>query len=59
MEYSLRAVPLGGYVAFPDDDPDSDIDPEDPNLLRNRPVLDRMLVVRPVARRAFGRTQCP
>lgn len=45
VEYSLRAVPLGGYVAFPDDDPESDIDPEDPNLLRNRPVLDRMLVV--------------
>lgn len=23
VEYSLRMVPLGGYVAFPDDDPDS------------------------------------
>ncbi len=23
VEYSLRLVPLGGYVAFPDDDPES------------------------------------
>lgn len=23
VEYSLRAIPLGGYVAFPDDDPNS------------------------------------
>jgi membrane-associated protease RseP (regulator of RpoE activity) len=22
VEYSLRAIPLGGFVAFPDDDPD-------------------------------------
>jgi hypothetical protein len=45
VEYSLRAFPLGGYVAFPDDDPDSDIDPEDPNLLRNRPIKDRAIVI--------------
>eukprot|EP00241_Pyramimonas_parkeae_P001486 CAMPEP_0114248472 /NCGR_PEP_ID=MMETSP0058-20121206/13594_1 /TAXON_ID=36894 /ORGANISM="Pyramimonas parkeae, CCMP726" /LENGTH=464 /DNA_ID=CAMNT_0001361887 /DNA_START=142 /DNA_END=1536 /DNA_ORIENTATION=- len=45
VEYSVRAFPLGGYVAFPDDDENSDIDPEDPNLLRNRPILDRALVV--------------
>ncbi len=44
-EYALRAIPLGGYVGFPDDDPDSDIDPADPNLLRNRPVLDRVIVI--------------
>ena len=24
-EYALRALPLGGFVGFPDDDPDSDI----------------------------------
>lgn len=23
MEYSLRLLPLGGFVAFPDDDPES------------------------------------
>ncbi|ABB56480.1 RIP metalloprotease RseP [Synechococcus elongatus] len=44
-EYALRAFPLGGYVGFPDDDPDSTIDPRDPNLLRNRPVLDRAIVI--------------
>lgn len=44
-EYALRAIPLGGFVGFPDDDPDSTIPPEDPNLLRNRPVLDRAIVI--------------
>ncbi|MGB2923899.1 MAG: RIP metalloprotease RseP [Limnothrix sp.] len=44
-EYALRAFPLGGYVGFPDDDPESDIPPEDPNLLRNRPVFDRAIVI--------------
>jgi membrane-associated protease RseP (regulator of RpoE activity) len=44
-EYAIRAIPLGGYVGFPDDDPDSDISPDDPNLLRNRPVLDRAIVI--------------
>mmetsp|Transcript_47575 Transcript_47575/g.119088 ORF Transcript_47575/g.119088 Transcript_47575/m.119088 type:complete len:481 (+) Transcript_47575:116-1558(+) len=45
VEYSLRAFPLGGFVAFPDDDPESDIDPDDPNLLRNRPLFDRAIVI--------------
>lgn len=45
VEYALRAVPLGGYVAFPDDDPDSDIDPDDPDLLKNRPLADRAAVI--------------
>ena len=36
-EYALRAFPLGGFVGFPDDDPDSTIPPNDPNLLKNRP----------------------
>lgn len=44
-EYAIRAFPLGGFVGFPDDDPDSDIPPDDPNLLRNRPVLDRAIVI--------------
>jgi membrane-associated protease RseP (regulator of RpoE activity) len=44
-EYAIRAFPLGGYVGFPDDDPDSPIPPDDPNLLRNRPVLDRAIVI--------------
>lgn len=44
-EYAVRAFPLGGYVGFPDDDPESDIPANDPNLLRNRPVLDRAIVI--------------
>lgn len=44
-EYALRAIPLGGFVGFPDDDPDSEIPPTDPDLLRNRPVLDRAIVI--------------
>jgi RIP metalloprotease RseP len=45
-EYALRAFPLGGFVGFPDDDPkENNIDPNDPNLLRNRPILDRAIVI--------------
>ncbi|CAK9158000.1 unnamed protein product [Ilex paraguariensis] len=45
VEYSVRAFPLGGFVGFPDNDPDSDIPVDDENLLKNRPVFDRILVV--------------
>jgi len=45
VEYSLRAIPLGGFVAFPDDDPDCPYPEDDPDLLRNRPASDRALVV--------------
>ncbi|MEM7649317.1 MAG: site-2 protease family protein, partial [Cyanobacteria bacterium P01_A01_bin.70] len=44
-EYALRAIPLGGFVGFPDDDPESEIPPEDPDLLSNRPILDRAIVI--------------
>jgi RIP metalloprotease RseP len=44
-EYAIRAFPLGGFVGFPDDDPDSKIPPDDPNLLGNRPLLDRAIVI--------------
>ncbi|MBW4659878.1 MAG: RIP metalloprotease RseP [Drouetiella hepatica Uher 2000/2452] len=44
-EYAIRAIPLGGFVGFPDDDPESAIPPNDPNLLRNRPILDRAIVI--------------
>ncbi|KAJ0592907.1 putative S2P endopeptidase [Helianthus annuus] len=43
--YSLRAFPLGGFVGFPDNDPDSDIPVDDKNLLKNRPIVDRVLVI--------------
>ncbi len=44
-EYAVRAFPLGGFVGFPDDDPDSTIPEDDPDLLRNRPILDRAIVI--------------
>lgn len=44
-EYALRAFPLGGFVGFPDDDPDSEIPMDDPDLLKNRPILDRAIVI--------------
>jgi membrane-associated protease RseP (regulator of RpoE activity) len=44
-EYAVRAIPLGGYVGFPDDDEESTIPPDDPNLLRNRPIADRAIVI--------------
>lgn len=44
-EYAIRAIPLGGFVGFPDDDPETDIPPNDPDLLKNRPILDRAIVI--------------
>ncbi|MEM7553114.1 MAG: RIP metalloprotease RseP [Cyanobacteria bacterium P01_A01_bin.84] len=44
-EYAIRAFPLGGFVGFPDDDPDCDIPRNDPDLLSNRPILDRAIVI--------------
>ncbi len=44
-EYAIRAVPLGGYVGFPDDDEHSPYPPDDPDLLKNRPVADRLVVM--------------
>ena len=45
VTYALRALPLGGFVSFPDDDEESDIPKDDPNLLRNRPIPQRALVI--------------
>eukprot|EP00878_Enallax_costatus_P002424 GHUV01002601.1.p1 GENE.GHUV01002601.1~~GHUV01002601.1.p1 ORF type:complete len:473 (+),score=117.90 GHUV01002601.1:154-1572(+) len=46
VEYSLRAIPLGGYVAFPDDDPKTSKFPQDdPDLLQNRSIPERALVI--------------
>ncbi|KAG1658795.1 hypothetical protein FOA52_011737 [Chlamydomonas sp. UWO 241] len=55
VEYSLRLIPLGGFVAFPEDDPtkvDEKGDPiellypaDDPNLLNNRSIPERALVI--------------
>ncbi|MEW5306624.1 MAG: hypothetical protein WDW36_009078 [Sanguina aurantia] len=45
VEYSLRAIPLGGYVAFPDDDPSTAYAPDDPDLLKNRSIGERAVVI--------------
>lgn len=45
-EYALRALPLGGFVGFPmEEDSDTSFAPDDPDLLQNRPVLDRAIVM--------------
>lgn len=36
VECSLRAIPLGGYVGFPDGEQDNDIAADDKDLLKNR-----------------------
>ena len=45
VEYSVRAFPLGGFVAFPDNDEDCPYPEDDPDLLKNRPILDRFWVI--------------
>ena len=44
ITYSLRAFPLGGFVSFPDEELNN-IDPKDPNLLKNRPIIQRVIVI--------------
>ena len=44
ITYSLRAFPLGGFVSFPDED-QRGINKNDPNLLRNRPIYQRVIVI--------------
>ena len=44
ITYSFRAFPLGGFVSFPDEE-QNNINPEDPNLLKNRPIIQRLIVI--------------
>jgi membrane-associated protease RseP (regulator of RpoE activity) len=43
--YTLRAIPLGGYVEFADDDGSGAYAPDDPQLLRNKSIPSRALVI--------------
>lgn len=45
VEYTLRALPLGGYVAFPEEDGGKEYPADDPDLLRNRSIPERALVI--------------
>tara|TARA_Y100000589_G_scaffold330406_1_gene379931 strand:- start:4318 stop:5397 length:1080 start_codon:yes stop_codon:yes gene_type:complete len=44
ITYSFRAFPLGGFVSFPDED-QKGINTNDPNLLKNRPIYQRVIVI--------------
>ena len=44
VTYSLRAFPLGGFVSFPDEE-QKGIDSKNPNLLKNRPIYQRIIVI--------------
>ncbi len=45
ITYSLRSLPLGGFVSFPDEETDSLVQPNDPDLLKNRPIHQRAIVI--------------
>ncbi|ERN13230.1 hypothetical protein AMTR_s00040p00228500, partial [Amborella trichopoda] len=45
VDFSISAFPLGGFVGFIDNDSESDILVDDENLLKNRPIIDRVLVI--------------
>ena len=44
ITYSFRAFPLGGFVSFPDEDQNG-IKANDANLLKNRPLIQRVIVI--------------
>lgn len=49
-EFTIRLLPLGGFVSFPehittDEETGEEVVDEDPDLLQNRPVLDRAIVI--------------
>lgn len=49
-EFTVRLLPLGGFVAFPehstvDEETGETIVSDDPDMLQNRPLLDRALVI--------------
>jgi regulator of sigma E protease len=43
-KFCLHPVLLGGYVSFPDDDPDSDIPKDSPRRFENRTMLERTAI---------------
>lgn len=44
VEYCIHALLLGGYVSFPDDNPDSPVPPDSPERFENQPVWNRFAV---------------
>lgn len=45
VEYLIHACLIGGYVAFPDDEKDSDLPADSPERFQNNPVWKRMIVI--------------
>ena len=45
IQFALRAIPIGGYVAFPDGETDEEGSAQDPDLFQNRPLPQRALVI--------------
>ena len=45
ITYSIRFLPLGGFVSFPDVDEENNIAKDDPDLLKNRPIIQRAIVI--------------
>ena len=43
--YCIHAFLLGGYVAFPDDDPNVELSEDDPDRFANHPAWQRFWVV--------------
>lgn len=44
VEYCIHLLLLGGYVSFPDDNPDSDIPEDSPKRFENQPLFNRFAV---------------
>lgn len=45
VTYCVHAFLLGGYVSFPEDDPDCDLPEDDPQRLMNKPIWQRACVI--------------
>ena len=44
-EFLVHALLLGGYVAFPDDNRDSELEKDSPERFANKPIYQRMIVI--------------
>src|SRR4051812_39331205 len=45
VEYCIHACLFGGYVAFPDDDPDNELAKDSPERFENKPLASRFAVM--------------
>jgi regulator of sigma E protease len=43
--YVVHALLLGGYVSFPDDDANSELPKDSPELFNNKPIWQKMIVI--------------